>query len=94
MNHSIYSVSFLINEGMEIASCSMSNSDKDTDIKVEFYKNGIFNDISKWRKRINQMDWIKSAVYKLWWYIRRKKFCVANYSYDKKRISLLNISYL
>ena len=47
MNHSIYSVSFLINEGMEIASCSMSNSNKDTDIKVEFYKNGISNEISK-----------------------------------------------
>ena len=38
MNHSIYSVSFLINEGMETASCSMSNSNKDTDIKVEFIK--------------------------------------------------------
>lgn len=38
MNHSIYSVSFFINEGMEIASCSMSNSNKDTDIKVEFIK--------------------------------------------------------
>ena len=47
MNHSIYSVSFLINEGMETASCSKSNSNKDTDIKVEFYKNGISNDISK-----------------------------------------------